>query len=686
MVSLRAITYGQNRQLSLKVVYVVFVLFFAFFYANRYFRNGSFIPEEPYILDFSSLLRIPRNGTSIGMPFGTNGQLSIAFPWSGISLLWYKIGGDTYGHVQFILFIRTFVIVFLIQRFFRHFMTDSLALIFAALAFSTPPIKSAVLYTHWFSHVTLVLSVLLFLLNKEQKSTTRYVVQSFLITGLTVSVFSNPPHLLTAWLILPIAIVLARWIGLNDLREALKKARVLIVVGLLVYIVPAYFYLQNWSTLREANPAGMFSSRGESFINGLMGFGSWWTFGKYQAPDSTEYFYDFANFELTSTIRVAFRLLLIVLVIAYFLLQADKLNGRVLRDKSQENQTFYSLTIVSIFLVFLSSLGRFDWFWLLREMLPSVLGMFREPYPKFAPMAQIFLHATFGVSVAKLSSKYLHRRHILLSAAVVIYMIAPIFNLQPGVSVLQPKIVDPEYSWTTESLQSLEDATESLKNYSADLCLHDLDSSRLTRVFFQLRHPRLFKDLSDLVPTSELEAQASAGEKRQFRLGCQSNDDWAMVLRGKSSEVYSDQDVRSSVKCVDDSNDLFIIFRTGCIADATLRIGSDLINRTIFLSKTKDFYTVFKSENEPSWISSSDQFWFSLSTKQPNSGTISIEYTDSPLDQYSRKTKKVELPFAGNSLLNMRDFLPCFSYNSDCWSGIYTVQVELNYQRFVRSF
>lgn len=673
-----------SRPQLVKFVYAVCVLLFAGLYAHRYFRNGFYLPEEPYILDFSSLLRIPRDGTDVGMPLGTNGQISIAFPWSGISYLWYKIGGSTYGHVQLVLFIRAFVIVFLIQKLYRHFMTDSFALIFAALVFTTSPIRVAVLYTHWFSHIVLVLGVLLFFLDEQQRSTTQYVIRSVLITGLTVSVFSNPPHLVTAWLASPIGLFLIYRLKVEVWHEALKKLKALIVVGVLVYIIPGYFYLQNLSVLRKSKPAEMFSSSGETVINGLMGFGSWWNFASYQGSESTAYFYELTNFSLTSPIRYLLKSLLIALVVVYSLFQLDKSNGRVLRDRKDENNFFFTLMFVVLIFNYLSLLGQFHWFWYARELFPLVLGMFREPYPKFAPTAQIFLHAVFGVVIAKACSKHFTKVLVVLVAVIVVFMVIPVFNSQLGVSISQPTSQDPDYSWSSDSLRSLDYAAQSLENYQEDFCLYDLGSSRLVSVFLELKHPRLFTDLRGLVPTSELEAYASTGRFLEPRGYCFQRNEMALVLKS-SNEGYSEWDVRTSTECVVDSNDFFIILRNACIGNATSRIGSDRINQTIFMSGTESSYPVFKSTHEPSWIASTDPFWLVMTTKFPSFGTITIEYTDTPLESFGSARKNIELAISGNTAFNIRDYLPCFDYNGDCWTGIFSVEVGLSSQRIDHS-
>ena len=679
----------KSRSLSspwlVKFVYAVCVLLFAGLYAYRYFRNGFYLSEEPYILDFSSLLSIPRNGTNIGMPFGTNGQISIVFPWSGISYLWYKIGGGTYEHVQLVLFIRTFVIVFLIQKLYRHFMTDALALIFAALVFTTSPIRIAVLYTHWFSHIVLVLGVLLFFLDEKQRSTTQYVIRSVLIIGLTVSVFSNPPHLVTAWLALPLGLFLIYRLRIGVWQDAVKKLKALIVVSGLVYILPGCFYLQNVTVLRESKPAEMFRSRGETFINGLMGFGSWWNFGSYQGSDSETYFFDFTNFSLTSPIRYLLKLLLVVLAVFYFLYQIDRSNGKALRDRKNENNSFFALMFVCIFLCFLSSLGRFDWYWYVREIFPSFLGMFREPYPKFAPTTQIFLHAAFGLLITKACSKYFTKVLVVLVAVIAVYMIAPIFNSQPGVSVAQPSSRDLDYSWSRDSLRSLDRAAQSLEKYQEDFCYYNLGSSRLVSTFLQLKHPRLFRDLRTLVPTSEREAYASSGRLLESGNVCFQRDEVALVFQ-PSNEGYSERDVLLSKECVVESNDWFMVFRNGCISNATIRIGSDRINHPIFLSGAMSSYPVFKSSYEPSWIALDDPFWVVMTTKFPSSGIITIEYTDIPFESFDSAKKRFELAIAGNTTFNIRDHLPCFDYNGDCWTGIFSVELKLSFQQTVRSF
>ena len=669
-----------SRPRLMKFVYSVCVLLFAGLYAHRYFRNGFYLPEEPYILDFSSLLRIPRDGTDVGMPLGTNGQISIAFPWSGISYLWYKIGGSTYGHVQLILFIRTAILVFLIQKLYQRFMSGGLAIVLAAVAFSTTPVRSAVLYTHWFSHLVLVLTILLFLLDERQKTANQYKKTSVLITGLSVSVFSNPPHLLTGWLALPVGILLIRLIRKNDLQEALKKARILVVIGVLVYLLPAYLYLQNWSILREAKHDQIFTSVGNSFVNGLQGFGSWWTFAKFVGSDSDVYFYDFTNVELATTTRGLLRLILISSVVAYFLFRSDKLNGRIFRDRSLKKKTFYTLTIVSSVLILLSSLARYSWFWDIRDRFSLVLGMFRDPYPKFAPMAQIFLYATFGSLFAVFSSKFLSRSCKLLCAVTGIYLISPIFNPQLGISDSRPIQRDAGYSWSRDSLQSLEYAAKSLEHRWDNLCLYDLGSSRLQRVFLQLKYPQVFRNLRDLVPSSELEAYLSTGRNADLRVGCLPKDELALVLKGDSQDIYSERDVRSSAGCVIDSNVWFMIIRTGCIIDAEVRIGSDLVNQPIFLSGAKSSYPVIKSSQEPSWIALNDPFWLVLTTKQPIAGTITIEYTDTPLDSFGDERKKFESPFVGNIVFDVRDLLPCFDYHRDCWTGIFSVELKQIFQ------
>jgi hypothetical protein len=659
-------------------IYVVIAIFiFAVFYAYRYFGNGFYLPEEPYILDFSGLLRIPINGIDIGMPLGTYGQISIAFPWSGLSLLWYKMGGDTYGHVQLVLFIRTFIVVYLTQRFYRYFMTDALALIFASLAFSTPPIKSAVLYSHWFSHIVFVLAVLLYFLDDKQRTNTEHIVKSVLITSLTVSVFSNPPHLVTAWLVLPVGLVVTRGLRIKGFQEAFKKSRILIATGIIIYAIPTFFYLQNWSILKVAKPSEMFSSRGETFINGLMGFGSWWIFDKYTGSDLKVYFYDLANFELTSISRTLIRSSMFLLAAGYLLFRADKLDGRLFRDPNRGNRSFYVLLVISSVFVFLSSLGRFNWFWSVREMLPSILGMFREPYPKFAPQAQIYLYAMFGAVLSIVCSKFLSRKITFSFAIIAIFMISPIFNTQLGATNLHSSSRDPDFSWSRDSIRSLEDAAESLKNYKDDFCLFDMGWGRFERVFFKLRQPQLFRNLWDLVPTSEREAYLSTGKELEQMRGCKPNDDLALVLRSKSQNVYSDQDALASTDCVVDSNEWFMLFKVDCISNTTVRIGSDLINKEVFLSGARTSYPVFESTEEPSWISIDDPFWMVHSARQPIAGTIKIEYTDAPFESFGNARKSIELPFSGGTTLSVRGFLPCFDYNDSCWTGVYSVELQL---------
>jgi len=80
-----------------------------------------------------------------------------------------------------------------------------------------------------------------------------------------------------------------------------------------------------------------------------------------------------------------------------------------------------------------------------------------------------------------------------------------------------------------------------------------------------------------------------------------------------------------------------------------------------------------------------DPFWLVLTSKYQSAGTIIIEYTSTPFDSFGGERMRFELPFVGNHAFDIRDLLPCFDYNGDCWTGIFSVELELNFQRNTRS-
>lgn len=460
---------------------VVLALSVLFVYSRS--RNGFSIPEDPFIMDFSYIWRalFDSNEVRNQILFSTQASLIV---WAPISFILNFFGVSAIEHYFAVYLIRTAIQLVLLRRIIERFSSPAISIVGATVCFTATPLRVAPLYTHWWSHVVLILGI--FLVVGDRKVTSRKI-DSGRAAGLvvaTLGVWANIPHLISAWIALPLACVLAISDKV-DFQVVRRRAFIIILAAGAAYTFPLLIYLDGLDQIQSLASATIQTFPNKGLWLTIQGFAGWWYFDDFcvqnlcvkQEP---------LHFELTSVLRQILRAMLLVLS-AWSLISGSLQRFKRSSAVKVVEKTSIVLTGIVSGTLLLAYMGNLNLYFELRTALPVALQIFREPYPKFSPLFYVMLTAWSGYHLTTLS---LYRskavRFLLLVSSV--YLVVPVF--------LQARV--PSFVLSLRDWRLVEESGLLLSSLPNRSCVMDISNNRDVATFYQTKYPEKHAELRHL--------------------------------------------------------------------------------------------------------------------------------------------------------------------------------------------
>lgn len=486
---------GSNSSTQQNLRSDVVLVLISVFYVFLRLRRGFPVPEEPGMLDYSYTLDALTGGGHQWEQLSFADQSTLVL-WGLVSRLTHLIGLGLIEHYFLIYVIRTSTILILARRLFA-LRADTYTSFFCTLMlFAVTPIRVAPLYAHWWSHVVLLIGILLFMMGSSSTPLRRHIPALLVLLISTIAVWANLPHLIAAWIALPVSIYVLH----SEMRldtHSLRKALLLIGLALLVYLVPFAVYTTGLDQLRliAASNVATFGNFGVWHV--LQGYAGWWYFTDYCIGMICQKL-EPIHFELMSTPRQVVRGLLLLVMTSWYLLEA--LQKRRLKDDNGARPVGHDLIVPIFITFFLSWMGASRLYFELRNSLPSLLQVFREPYPKFSPLFYILVFLFIAARISLLKT-FRIRLLGMLTAPVVVFLIYPIFQSYESTPLLISR----------QEWKEIERSGPNLEVLPPNSCVFDVSQNRDIAAFFQARYSSVHADLRHLRVTWVNEAYQRLG-------------------------------------------------------------------------------------------------------------------------------------------------------------------------------
>ena len=474
---------AKSARSSITIYRRIFVFFtFAIVYTAIQTKNGIFTPEEAGFLDFGWIFRILNSSNISWQQAGLYDQINLIWPWAVFSKFVFALGISASWHFKILLVCRVTTLLIAINSTINKRSSGIIGTCCTLIVFTLTPIRVAPLYTHWFCHIVLACSIFHFM--TTAKTSKKSILIFFSIVALTIGIWTNIPHLVAALLAIPISIV---WMVVADgrgFRQIRRMIYCVLGVMVIVYAIPTAIFVFGLNDLSGVNPLLMSYFSNDGWWRVLQGFGGWWyfrqvCFGEYCVN------YDSTNFELTTITLTLIRSILMLSI--PFQITAYIFRRRKKISDSQTDRSIYAYILIGLPLFFLTVMGHYQIYFDLRKQFPQILGMFREPYPKFGPLFYIFLWAFIAFSLSNL----VKRSHFIFLNILIILLtgclILPIFDYPDRFDQLS------QNDWAT-----LEKDAHQILSLPTDPCIFDLSRDRNVLTYLQLKFPDKFTDLSNL--------------------------------------------------------------------------------------------------------------------------------------------------------------------------------------------
>jgi hypothetical protein len=469
----------------------------AIFYVAIQTRRGIWIPEEASFLDYRWSLRAIGMNSSLQNRLSFNEQATFVLPWGIYSWIVYTLGFSVVSHFKILMIIKVSTLLILFEVLFRRFTTRPIAVALSLALFTVPTIRTGVFYAHWWSHIILFVGLMIYL-SREQCYTLRAkYFRAFALIGLTVSVWTNIPHLITAWFALPVGCL----IGLTNrvtLREMTNRIKSILIGFAIIYAIPFLLYFQHLKWWSQIDPKNVLVFHSLSFFKTVQGFGGWYYFEK-QCLTNLCFHYDQANFSSMSIGRQLIRIGLFLIPVIFLAIKTDQIRKKaaVQISLSQGEKVAIVLSVMTIAYLALAFMGHFDLYFRIRNQFPAILGFFRDPYHKFAPGYLVVLYASLASIIGIYYKKYFVRwkPEIFLCVAAT-FLFLPILNRQDNSGLDQGPI--PVGQMSNNEWTQLEKDLKSLNSMNNELCIIDVVNFRDPLTFAMLRRPELFSNLGAL--------------------------------------------------------------------------------------------------------------------------------------------------------------------------------------------
>jgi hypothetical protein len=458
------------------------LVLFALGYVFVQSKDGIFVPEEPGFLDFRWIFRVLDSKNTSWEQAGLADQINLIWPWGILSALLYSMGLGVSGHFIALLFVRVITLLLAMKYVMARRASPFFATCCTLIAFTLTPLRVAPFYTHWWSHVVLFCIILLFLQRNQIRM--RDSVLFLCLVSLTLGVWTNVPHLITSLIGIPAAVVFALVTNEVSRRDMLKRVLLSTFLIMLIWIAPALWFLSNLDQLSGIDPLLMSHFSNAGWWKVVQGFAGWWYFRKV-CWESVCIPYDNVNFALVNNYLVIARTVLMT-SIAFALAYSFRTTNGIARRKHQKvTVAFLSLCIP---LFFLTLMGNYQIYFDLRAKIPSVLGMFREPYPKFGPAFYVVVWSFVAFSLSTMREVLSKTKLLpLLVLVITLALIAPLAR-----STNRPVLMSHS-EWSTFA-----DDARRFNELPDDVCVFDRSKNRDVLTYLQLNYPSKFTNMENL--------------------------------------------------------------------------------------------------------------------------------------------------------------------------------------------
>jgi hypothetical protein len=466
-------------------------------------RNGIRIPEEATMLDYSWTIKALFGTEQLREQLAFDSQWTTVVPWGILSTTLNFTGASVVTNFVITQFIRHFTLHLLIYSLLRRFSRPAIAFLLSCCLMCLPPIRLGISYSHWWSHIVLLCGLTCLMLGSDTSERFWRLKVALLVIA-TISVWTNLPHLITAWLVLPQLFILSLLV--NEWSIIRTRLKFVLQAASAIYLLPAATALRSMSNFSgaERNALGFFEAN--SIFKALQGYGQWWYFAEACFGEHCMK-YDLTLFEHFRGMREVVRVLVLVIVIV-----GIGTIRRTIRRKNEKKGLLpvEALTIVSMLAFALSLLANFSWYQNTLSKLPIAFSAIREPYAKFAPTFLVFLYLALAIILAKLSIKF-RRLVTTCLLVVVVYLWIPEFHRN-------------SHDWNTyyshfgyfsnSEWKLLDRDLKILTDVSDDICVFNSGEleNRQILALASLRFPEKFTDLYVLRPLSISDAISSQGK------------------------------------------------------------------------------------------------------------------------------------------------------------------------------
>ena len=650
----------------------VFVALIALYSATMTFaqnRTGFRIPEEATMLDYSVFLKAFEFSSEVRKQIAYSLQWTTLIPWGVISKISFNSDLSTVSHFSLIFFLRHFSLQWQVFRVIKLKSQDVTAAILSCALMTLPPIRMGIFYSHWWSHIMLFCGLFLALVTPAE-SIKRWTFQNGMLIALTVSVWTNLPHMIAAWLGVPLAMLF------NHLtkrpRLSTEQFRSLFTTALVLYIVPLVTTLNSLDVFMGAPRETFHFFRSLSTLKAVQGFGNWWLFDR-ACLNSICVHYDPTMFEHFKGFRSAVRLLIPATVIFYFFIVTSNEVTSNSVGRKRKLDAASSLAIISMITFGLSVVANSNWYKKVLDWLPSMFSLFREPYPKFGTLYVVFLYTAFAAIVGQLKGKVLYSFELLLAIAVV-WAVVPEFNRNVanyGPSVSRFGFVS-NLEWN-----ELDEDVKSIQPPIGRFCVVSDDSpiSRAVLALLSLKNPDRFTDLSVLRPLSITDGIVSQGKSVDLPNTCNESSASLLVIGENISQIANFSNFYS---CEQVKSKYFKVYSPRCLATFNLKFEDNLIVTKVPISEG-NFSSIYLKGRD---------LWFRRGTDfklQVNTEILRNEKVELEIVYFSRRgihgspsfPKTYRHSYIGDFRLETPLNANCINVNEECWYVLSSIGLRL---------
>ena len=588
----------------------VLLLLFSLIYVICQTNRGIWVPEEAPFLDYGFITRAMFSSEKIRVQVSFNEQFSMFFPWGFISDGIYGVGLSVVTHFYIMLFIRTASLLLVAKCLFSRFSNSFFGSIISIAFFAVPTIRYGLTFAAWWSHLVLIMSILLFFSRKESYLKYQIWVWPIIFITFTVSIWTNLPHLVTAWLVLP-AGVLSYSKASSNFRELKLRVIAVFCVALTVYADPLFLYINHLSLWANVDQKRITTFHGMALIKVLQGFGGWFYFEK-GCLENYCFYSDYSNFRsfgfLRQIIRIVFFFLAALFPFVYFF--RSKLSKAINLNLIYSEKRLVFLSLLTMGYFGLSIVGNFEFFWDLRDKLPWILGYFRDPYHKFSPTYLVFLYWFVSVLIYQSSSKiesYKLKSILLAAPLFAAYLVAP--------AMYRLDSYNPEFgNGPTAQIKNdewieMESQLAAFERTAGKWCLVDSAGFRSPIAFAQARFTESLSNRAFLRTFIINDALGTISETIDQNNFCDQVESIpTLVTRTPFQYMLNPADVGGLIdgvsqipndSCVDNSSKYFLFLKNRCLTNIELKISTSE-QKILSLAKIGNYELV--NSSDPIWV------------------------------------------------------------------------------------